>query len=390
MWWGGGVAATCYIKNVDAPRSFMADVRVHVESAGWRVVTEPGGHDVTIWMAIDDDESKQAYTFGPYTAQGTQQPKVSIWIGSDGTIPADWKRTVDTLLGNRQPGDGPRLRASGDGTSATCYIKNVDAPRRFMADVRAHVEGAGWRVITKEGPHDVRVWMAVEEDASKQAYTYGPYTPQGTQQPKVSIWLAADRTIPADWKDAVDKLLTTRGPQPALRQRSTATTTGDTATGTQPAMWAAAKKSAANEVPTKKPAPDRARAAEVPPPIFVSYSRNDQGYVDELVGHLRKAGLSCWTDKAGIDYGTRWTQVIRDAIDRCSVFVIVMTPAAEDSVWVEREIQRAEKKGKPILPLLLKGEEFFRLGVSQFEDVRGGKMPGSGWVQRVRRLAKQR
>ena len=69
-------------------------------------------------------------------------------------------------------------------------------------------------------------------------------------------------------------------------------------------------------------------------------------YVDRLVGHLQDVDVPAWIDKAGIDYGTRWTQVIRDAVDTCSAFVIVTTPAAEESEWVEREIQRAEKKAK--------------------------------------------
>jgi len=37
--------------------------------------------------------------------------------------------------------------------------------------------------------------------------------------------------------------------------------------------------------------------------------------------------------------------------------VVIMTPASEESKWVEREVLFADEEGKPIFPLLLQGEE---------------------------------
>jgi hypothetical protein len=119
--------------------------------------------------------------------------------------------------------------------------------------------------------------------------------------------------------------------------------------------------------------------------VFVSYSRNDQDYVDHLVAHLRAAGLDVWIDK-GIDHGSTWPSVIRDAVDTCGALVVVMTPAAERSEWVANEIQRAKVKSLPILPLLLDGLPFFVLGVVQHESVVGGAMPSAAFVQRLRAL----
>ena len=64
---------------------------------------------------------------------------------------------------------------------------------------------------------------------------------------------------------------------------------------------------------------------------------------------------------------------------------MVMTPDAEHSEWVEREISRAEEMGKPILPLLLKGRPFFGLGHLHYEDVTGGQMPTGRWVEDLRK-----
>jgi hypothetical protein len=61
-----------------------------------------------------------------------------------------------------------------------------------------------------------------------------------------------------------------------------------------------------------------------------------------------------------------------------------MTPSAEESRWVERELQEAEDEGKPVFPLLLAGRRFFRLNSTQFEDVRDGGMPSGSYVSRVR------
>jgi hypothetical protein len=63
-----------------------------------------------------------------------------------------------------------------------------------------------------------------------------------------------------------------------------------------------------------------------------------------------------------------------------------MSPVADESVWVEREIRRAEILGKPILPILLAGEPFFRLADMQYEDVTGGQSPSSRFVAKLSAL----
>jgi hypothetical protein len=67
---------------------------------------------------------------------------------------------------------------------------------------------------------------------------------------------------------------------------------------------------------------------------------------------------------------------VREAVDQAAVVVVVMSPAAEASEWVDRELARAELRGIPVVPVLLEGYPFFRLGSTQYEDVRGGCVPG--------------
>ena len=106
------------------------------------------------------------------------------------------------------------------------------------------------------------------------------------------------------------------------------------------------------------------------------------GLCRELITWLSKQGVPIWSD-AGIVYGSRWPAEVRDAVDGSGAVVVVMSPAAESSEWVDRELARAELKGLPVLPLLLAGDPFFRLGSTQYEDVRGGRMPGEAFVRRV-------
>jgi hypothetical protein len=124
--------------------------------------------------------------------------------------------------------------------------------------------------------------------------------------------------------------------------------------------------------------------------VFISYSRADQAYVDDLVKYLEAAGCRPWIDRTGIEHGKRWSTVVRDAIDRCSALIAVMSEDADSSDWVERELQRAEDRGITIFPLLLGGEVFFGLGNLQYEDVRDGTMPSATFVLRVTSACRRR
>ncbi|MBV1850017.1 tetratricopeptide repeat protein [Catellatospora tritici] len=112
--------------------------------------------------------------------------------------------------------------------------------------------------------------------------------------------------------------------------------------------------------------------------VFISYSHaTDSAYVAKLAKHFTAAGVEVWFDHQIIT-GERWAKVIQQRIDTCAAFIVVMSPASDQSTWVDREIDQAELRGKPIFPLLLGGERFFRLAHLQFEDVTGGRMPSAG------------
>jgi TIR domain len=121
------------------------------------------------------------------------------------------------------------------------------------------------------------------------------------------------------------------------------------------------------------------------PNVFISYSRRDGAYVDELVAFLQANDIPAWADKE-IHHGDHWEDVIVTQIGQCAAFVPVMTPDAWASPWVRNEVGRARLKEKPILPLLRAGDHFFGLSHLEAEDVTRGQLPTDAFVARLRSL----
>lgn len=119
--------------------------------------------------------------------------------------------------------------------------------------------------------------------------------------------------------------------------------------------------------------------------VFISYSRTDQPYARKLADHINTHELIAWIDDQ-IDYGERWFREITKAIQDSAAVVVIMTPDAENSTWVEREILIAQRENKPILPLLLKGRGFAMFINIQYVDASGEVLPGDDFFTRLRRM----
>jgi serine/threonine protein kinase len=122
----------------------------------------------------------------------------------------------------------------------------------------------------------------------------------------------------------------------------------------------------------------------VPKHLFISYSRRDKDYAQQVCDYLSHNGFEVWIDSK-IEYGTTWFEEIDDAIKNCAAFVPVMTPEARTSDWVRKEILLAMDYKKPIFPLLLEGDRFPILVDIQFADVKSGQMPDVEFHRRLRR-----
>jgi WD40 repeat protein len=119
--------------------------------------------------------------------------------------------------------------------------------------------------------------------------------------------------------------------------------------------------------------------------VFVSYSRHDKHYVDRLVTYLRDHGFDVWYDEK-VATAERWRTAIRDRVDGCGVFLIVMSPNSEDSKYVEWEYQRAIDGKRPIVPLLLAGTPFMELNHLKYYRVDNQELPGPDLLDIIRAL----
>jgi formylglycine-generating enzyme required for sulfatase activity len=109
--------------------------------------------------------------------------------------------------------------------------------------------------------------------------------------------------------------------------------------------------------------------------IFISYSHKDTEYAHRLADTLQSEGFNVWID-ARLDYGSQWPSEIQKQLDSCDAFILIMTPRAFASDWVQSELQRAKRKLKPIFPLLLEGDEpWLSVESTQYYDVRGQMLP---------------
>jgi len=106
--------------------------------------------------------------------------------------------------------------------------------------------------------------------------------------------------------------------------------------------------------------------------IFISYSRDDLAFARYLRALLSQEGFSVWMDEQNLHAGTNWWKEIERNIDSCSAFVVVMSPAADESMYVHNEIHRALNQKKAIFPILLTGKPFSLLANIQYEDLRAG------------------
>ena len=120
--------------------------------------------------------------------------------------------------------------------------------------------------------------------------------------------------------------------------------------------------------------------------IFISYSHKDTDYSHKLADLLRDKGFEVWID-ARLDYGSTWPQEIQKQLDTCGAFIVVMSPRSYASEWVQNELNRAKRLGKPIYPLLLEGDgPWLSVESTQFVDVTGGTFPDEKFYSTLGRV----
>jgi hypothetical protein len=97
------------------------------------------------------------------------------------------------------------------------------------------------------------------------------------------------------------------------------------------------------------------------PYIFISYSHVDSAMVFAEIKGFNENGYNVWYDE-GISPGNEWTDEIAEALEKCALFVVFITPASVGSSNVQNEINYAIDEKKPFLAIHLQ-ETTLRAGV---------------------------
>lgn len=116
--------------------------------------------------------------------------------------------------------------------------------------------------------------------------------------------------------------------------------------------------------------------------VFLSYCREDAHVMRQLRDSLIAAGLIVWTDES-LEPGTpSWKASIEHAIERAGALVVILSPNAKSSQWVEREMDYAGNQGVRIFPILVRGDERSAIPLElvnvQWVDLRPGQDFGAG------------
>src|SRR3954467_1893155 len=86
-------------------------------------------------------------------------------------------------------------------------------------------------------------------------------------------------------------------------------------------------------------------------PVFISHSEKDKRFSEPLHRRLEARGIPCWIAPRDIPPGGSYAEAILAAIEECSCLVLIYTRNCNDSGHVLREVERALKFEKNIVPI---------------------------------------
>ncbi|WP_020504617.1 TIR domain-containing protein [Lamprocystis purpurea] len=110
--------------------------------------------------------------------------------------------------------------------------------------------------------------------------------------------------------------------------------------------------------------------------VFISHSSKD---VDFVLAHIKPvfdhAGMFAWCSATDIPMAADWERQIRSALAQTDWFIVVLSPDAQQSEWVQSETHWAlEHLRGRVIPVMARGcdpgELHLRLGTIQYIDFR--------------------
>ena len=84
---------------------------------------------------------------------------------------------------------------------------------------------------------------------------------------------------------------------------------------------------------------------------FISFASENRDKAEAICASLERRGFVCWIAPRDVLAGREYADEIIGGIERSASVVLVLSEAANASVFVDREIERAFSKQKPIFPV---------------------------------------
>ncbi len=85
--------------------------------------------------------------------------------------------------------------------------------------------------------------------------------------------------------------------------------------------------------------------------VFISYARQEESRVEQLINALETSGYSVWLDRQ-VTAGARYATEIEKALDEAKCVLVLWSSASVKSDWVLDEAAYARDEGKLIQVLL--------------------------------------
>lgn len=128
--------------------------------------------------------------------------------------------------------------------------------------------------------------------------------------------------------------------------------------------------------------------------VFISYSSKDERYIKKMTQMLEKMGITYWIAPDMIPAGSNYAREIPSAIRNCDIFLLVLSKASQQSIWVEKEIDSAIYYRKTIVPFQIDDSpmtDMFRFYLNNVQTIYCANRPKDAieeLKQRLRTLLK--
>ena len=109
------------------------------------------------------------------------------------------------------------------------------------------------------------------------------------------------------------------------------------------------------------------------PNIFMSYSRRELGFVDDLVSQLESSGYNVWLDYRTLVPGTPWDSQIDAGLKKADTVLLVVSKASMASEYVELEWRHFLDKKKRLILLVFEAVDLPKELEPRSEERRVGK-----------------